>query len=170
MSARFSLRFALSSHPTSLSTFTRWATSIETVLHRNLIDPGRIVPRIFLSFLFLRYRDLINFLIRSNYQRCSLSANHYHLNFLYRNDPFFSNPVSGLLLSETRQVEKVFQKYISSPPCLRWFKKKSRAAFPSKLRTMNSVFNTSLIRNDSFSTFTTVILFVNTFVDLNIWS
>lgn len=138
------------------------------MLHRNLIDPGRIVPRIFLSFLFLRYRDLINFLIRSNYQRCSLSANHYHLNFLYRNDPFFSNPVSGLLLTETRQVEKVFQKYISSPPCLRWFKKKSRAAFPSKLRTMNSVFNTSLIRNDSFSTFTTVILFVNTFVDLNI--
>lgn len=78
MSARFSLRFALSSHPTSLSTFTRWATSIENIRQctedRNLIDPGRTCLQEFLFFLFFpffhRYRDLIN-LIRSNYQCCS---------------------------------------------------------------------------------------------------
>lgn len=57
MSARFSLRFALSSHPTSLSTFTRWATSIENVRQctedRNLIDPERTcLQKFFFLFFF----------------------------------------------------------------------------------------------------------------------
>lgn len=49
-SARFSLRFALSSHSASLSTFTRWATSVdrngqpERNKDRNLIHSGRTCP------------------------------------------------------------------------------------------------------------------------------
>lgn len=122
MSARFSLRFALSSHPTSLSTFTRWATSIENVRQctedRNLIDPERTCLQEFFFlffFFFFPYRALIN-LIRSNYQCCELLP-HCFLSkqcFLFFFPFFFTWNCQPIRFIELSSSGKVFQaKYLS---------------------------------------------------------
>lgn len=143
MSARFSLRFALSSHPTSLSTFTRWATSIENVwqcTEESKSDRSKEGSKEFF-LLFFSHRDLINF-IRSNYQ-CLLSQlliETMFSFFLYLETTIIikrkdENIVSGEIfintLHDSRVLRSAFRKFRSS--CF----------FLSKLTTMSSVSDTS---------------------------
>lgn len=145
MSARFSLRFALSSHPTSLSTFTRWATSIENVwqcTEESKSDRSKEGSKEFF-LLFFSHRE--TWLISS-----APIINACSLNFLLKQCFLFFFTWKLRLLSSEKMKISFQVKYLSTLCTIRVFFVQhsgsfvlSSCFFLSKLTTMSSVSDTS---------------------------